>query len=39
MTIRLECLECGETFKVSIKDLGGEPQCPECGSIDIDLAF
>lgn len=33
--MRLECQECGQPFRDSSMD----PECPCCGSYDIDLAY
>jgi predicted Zn-ribbon and HTH transcriptional regulator len=31
----MECMECGKKFKA---DPSGDPECPKCGSSDIELA-
>jgi DNA-directed RNA polymerase subunit RPC12/RpoP len=35
--MKVQCMECEETFRANFTD-DSEPECPECGSFDIDLA-
>ncbi len=40
MALKLMCLECGEPFEVEEWELEEyEPECPHCGSVDIDLNY
>jgi predicted nucleic acid-binding Zn-ribbon protein len=34
--MKVKCNECGKVFKVSPKN--ADPECPQCGSVDLDVA-
>lgn len=40
MAIKMVCLECGEKFELEDwEDEAFEVECPECGSVDVDLDY
>ena len=34
MKVKLECFECGQSFRGNIDT---DPRCPRCGSVDLDI--
>jgi predicted nucleic acid-binding Zn-ribbon protein len=33
------CLECGNEFELNLSDVTVEHECPECGSVDLDVMY
>lgn len=36
MKVKMECLECGKRFSVSLRN--PDPSCPKCHGVDVDVA-